>query len=244
MMEMEVPDDVVFFEVESQYCNTTHYDGFHNYVGISRDLEWFDAFDNERIYNPYDIDCIGCLLFINLHNVLLKDIDADMLITREEAHKRFGLRDMVAVQWRNSNYQFFGMHRIREYLGDACIVVDSIINNGDGEFITEDGMKTLVKNNTLCAGQLASHERATHITVIESIKNPYIKDLYNSTLSYVCNKMRGKRGLPKYDLDYPHRVKCDKPAVGCSNAKCEDYVHRIVGAMDMMYINKELPKNI
>ena len=243
LMTMDVPDDVVFFEVESQYCNTTHYEGFHNYVGISRDQEWFDGVDNERTYNNYDIDCIGNLLFINLHNVLFKDVDESRLITREEAHKMFGLRDMVVAQWRKSNYQFYGIHRIREYLGDACIVVDSIINNNDGEF-AEDGMKTLVKNNILYAGQIANNERSTHITAIDSIKRPYIKDLYNSTLSYVCNNLRGRRGLPKYDLDFPLRVKRNKPDVGCGRARCEDYIHNFVDTLDMMFLYKELPQNI
>ena len=248
--EVEIPDDLVLFEVENQYCNTiTDNELGKCYTGISRDLKWFEHFreDTDIAQNMAlsDIDVIGDLLFFNLHHVVLKDIEGWRIITREAAHDMFGLRDMVVVQWNADTHRFSSMHCIREYYGDACIVADSIINHGSGEFVG-DCMKTLVKKNALYSGQISSHNRSSHITAVADINtNPYAQDLYESTLKYVCDNIQGLNYvLPKYDIDMPYRTyrditKRDVPTVGENN---EDYARMQVHCSECMSLKKELPQ--
>lgn len=241
--EIEIPDDLVLFEVESQYCNAIKCDDFKCYTGISRDFKWFERFYDDKDLNTdfsCDIDVIGDMLFFNLHNVLLKDVEYWRVITRENAHDMFDLRDMVVVQWNANTHRFSSMHRICEYYGDACIVADSIINHGDGEFV--DGcMKAVIKNNTLYSGQISNHIRSSHITSVANISlNPYAQDLYDSTLKYVCDNLQGIKGvLPKYDLDMPYRTNRDIPMVGENN---EDYVRMQVHSSECICLKKELPQ--
>ena len=243
--EIDIPDDLVLFEVESQYCNSIKCDDFKCYTGISRDFEWFERFyDDKNLIADFacDIDVIGDMLFFNLHNVLLKDIEYWRVITRENAHDMFCLRDLVVVQWNANTHRFSSMHRIREYYGDACIVADSIINHGDGEFV-DDCMKTVVKNNTLYSGQISNHIRSSHISSVANIRlNPYAQDLYDSTLKYVCDNLQGVKGvLPKYDLDMPYKTNRDVPTTG-TNTEAHIGIH--VHNSDCMCLKKELPQNV
>lgn len=244
-VEVDIPDDLVLFEVENQYCNTiTDNELGKCYTGISRDLKWFERFceDTDIAQNMAlsDIDVIGDLLFFNLHHVVLKDIEGWRIITRENAHDMFGLRNMVVVQWNANDHRFSSMHRIREYYGDACIVADSIINNGYGEFV-DDCMKTAVKNNTLYAGQISNHLRSSHITYVANINtNSYALDLYDSTLKYVCETLCGVKGvLPKYDVDMPYRTNRDVPTCG---EITDDYVRMQVYSSECICLKKELPQ--
>ncbi len=245
IVELDIPDDLVVFEVESQYSNTIDCADFKCYVGISRDFAWFERFYDDKGHNEdfvCDIDVIGDMLFFNLHNVLLKDIEECRIITREEAHVRFGLRDLVVVQWCANTHRFSSIHRIREYYSDSCIVADSIINHGYGEFV-DDCMKTVVKNNTLYAGQISNHLRSSHITYVANINtNSYALDLYDSTLKYVCETLCGVKGvLPKYDVDMPYRTKRDVPTCG---EITDDYVRMQVHSSECICLNKELPQNV
>lgn len=250
-VEVDIPDDLVLFEIESQYCNAIKSDNFKCYTGISRDFKWFERFceDMDIAQNMAlsDIDVIGDMLFFNLHNVLLKDIEYWRVITRENAHDMFCLRDMVVVQWNVNTHRFSSMHRIREYYGDACIVADSIINHGDGEFV-DDCMKTMIKNNTLYSGQISNHIRSSSITSVANISlNSYAQDLYDSTLKYVCDNMQGVKGvLPKYDLDMPYRTHRDMTNrnIPTGSENNEDYVRMQVHSSECMCLKKELPQNI
>ena len=250
-MEVEagIPDDLVLFEVESQHCNVLKCDGFKCYTGISRDFQWFERFcdDTDIAQNMAfsDIDVIGDLIFFNLHNVVLKDIEGWRIITRENAHDMFGLRDMVVVQWNADTHRFSSIHRIREYYGDACIVADSIINHSSGEFIG-DCMKTVIKNNIRCSGQISNHIRSSHITSVANINtNPYAQDLYDSTLKYVCDSLQGLNYvLSKYDIDLPFRTHRDmtKRNVPTSSENNEDYARMQVYSADCMCLKRELPQ--
>ena len=160
---ISIPDDMVFLECAPENTEHCHYDGYHHYIGFSKDMSWVKKYEtiedneDEEVFQTgihYEVLC-GTLIII-LDNVI--PITPLSVVSFEYVDKTFGISDLYFTKSSKEGFVTQGIYHIKQILGTAGIVVDAVVKHKLGY--------NIMNNAVLYIGQVVNNERSDSIIAL------------------------------------------------------------------------------
>lgn len=185
---ISIPEDMVFIECDPENTEYGHYDGYHHYIGFSKDRSWVDNYELEEenedtvTYNTgihYEVLCDVVVIVLNN----IQPITPLKVLTFEEIDKTFNISDLYFVKSSkggNSDSVFHGIYHIKSIIGTAGVVADAVVRHNKGF--------TIENNTFLNIGQIVNNERSdVLISMFKGKEFSYVPSTFYEAVNIVTD---------------------------------------------------------